>query len=706
MPAVTVKPSAWDPDGALWCTSLGGQGANDWPNSALYWPGTVTAGWSGSTLSKWTKMSTMLGRAPAGLRDYFYLSDIQNVTTNNGSGGKYGFFSADHVTIMNGGAVLLASFFFSSGAGTDHYTAVTGGSHDADLDLLAQNIYRWSIDTANTAPIKKIILAYHHEPSNDSKTAGSAAQFVAAFRYIVSYMRAHHAAANNCIEWAYIDIATAYNAGNFYPGDDYVTWAFADPYNWGGGLVTPAASQSAGHMPTTGDSVLVVSNGQNTSGHYNDAWRSVRLICQPLLNWADDHPSIRLGLTELGCSQDIRRYTVNGSFNLTTPLTHNGDPTLMTEWVTQSLNAFKGNASDVGTSASNAFAADPRMRRIQIVSWWNSQAQGPRWFNQMPVADGASTPGTSLPGGVTTHSTFDAFVTLVNNAYFTGTANVGPTITDFSVAATDTADQETWSVTVTAGTSTTLTYSLTRGDGTTDSGSLTPVSGSTYSASGTYIYAADGTYRNTITITDGNSLTASIFADVTVSGGTPPPEVTSYLELELWQSGDSVKTHGRLRHNAAENALDLVAQRWTPIVLRDDSTNWTSMPAVITQYQGITNGSRNWYVSFTGMEQVKAAASLNNAGASTARLVPVYSLDGSVWHCFDTAGTSGTVATLGGSGPLTGPVLNIGAVGPTKTGVFDIPTEARTDDVLVTFWGYGGDGSTSPQPNRLSLSAR
>jgi hypothetical protein len=82
-----------------------------------------------------------------------------------------------------------------------------------------------------------VMLAFSHEPENDSPGLGTPGQFKSAFRHIVARFRA--AGARN-VRFVCILEGYTYDGGNggvrqWYPGRRWVNWAGADAYNWAPG---------------------------------------------------------------------------------------------------------------------------------------------------------------------------------------------------------------------------------------------------------------------------------------------------------------------------------------------------------------------------------------------------------------------------------------------------------------------------------------
>ena len=79
-----------------------------------------------------------------------------------------------------------------------------------------------------------ILLAFHHEPENDTRTYGTPADYVAAWKHVVDRFRA--AGATN-VQFVLILEAMTFQHGTadqWYPGRSYVDYVGADGYNWFG----------------------------------------------------------------------------------------------------------------------------------------------------------------------------------------------------------------------------------------------------------------------------------------------------------------------------------------------------------------------------------------------------------------------------------------------------------------------------------------
>jgi Glycosyl hydrolase family 26 len=145
---------------------------------------------------------------------------------------------------------------------------------------LYNDIVKWA-QTIKSRP-GTMLLAYHHEPeSHASAGLGTNADFIAAYRHVVSIFRAQ-GVTNVKFVWQ----MTAYSfkakssdrraAANWYPGDGYVDVVGADGYNW-----------------------------RNCDGH-NGSWSPMSGFTDPVLAFAQAHGKTA-SLPEFGAPQDSRR---------------------------------------------------------------------------------------------------------------------------------------------------------------------------------------------------------------------------------------------------------------------------------------------------------------------------------------------------------------------------------------------------------------
>ena len=106
---------------------------------------------------------------------------------------------------------------FQTQGGTLSYAQIADGQGDASLDARAD---------AAKAFGKPMFVSFQHEPNARSATSGSAADYVAAWRHIVTLFR-QRGATN--VAFVYVQTAASFRSGSplddeLYPGDDYIDW--------------------------------------------------------------------------------------------------------------------------------------------------------------------------------------------------------------------------------------------------------------------------------------------------------------------------------------------------------------------------------------------------------------------------------------------------------------------------------------------------
>lgn len=152
---------------------------------------------------------------------------------------------------------------------TGTWADIAAGTYDSRLDTAAAAFIAWG---------KPFFLAPHHEPDNDTIITGKGnADFVAMWRYVVTYLRA--AGVTNAV---YTWIVTGYagNANRFdplYPGDDVVDWISWDPYGHSGQTTLANYLNSTVGSPGAG---YTGSNAPYT-GFYN--WATAKAPGKPLM---------------------------------------------------------------------------------------------------------------------------------------------------------------------------------------------------------------------------------------------------------------------------------------------------------------------------------------------------------------------------------------------------------------------------------------
>jgi hypothetical protein len=106
------------------------------------------------------------------------------------------------------------------------WSAIANGSQDAWIRARAQAFRTFAYP---------VYLTFHHEPENDLSTFGTTADYVAAFRHVVTVFR-QEGVTNVAFVWTMM--ADTFNPSppvdptSLYPGDSYVDFIGADGYNW------------------------------------------------------------------------------------------------------------------------------------------------------------------------------------------------------------------------------------------------------------------------------------------------------------------------------------------------------------------------------------------------------------------------------------------------------------------------------------------
>jgi hypothetical protein len=105
------------------------------------------------------------------------------------------------------------------------WSSIAGGAQDAWIAAQADRIRDFG---------HPMFMVFNHEPYQQSTTGwGTPAEFAAAWRHVVDIFRAHGA---TNVAWVLVLTAWDYKvtgrAQSFYPGDTYVDWLAADPYNF------------------------------------------------------------------------------------------------------------------------------------------------------------------------------------------------------------------------------------------------------------------------------------------------------------------------------------------------------------------------------------------------------------------------------------------------------------------------------------------
>jgi hypothetical protein len=588
----TTKTSVFLPAGqkCLIGTSLGPTAGYNYPDSAMVWA-SQAAGWPSTDLANWNKTVALWGRTPQMIR--VYQNTPEGASGVSGSTGPYGLITSDWRAIANAGAALHITIKYSqqtwAGIATN-LNAVGSNATKTDFIQVALNLKRWFDDTGNTVASgrRKIIFGFHHEPSNDAQIAGKApADYVNAHRAIFNFLRtqgvsdgpkpssgpgsAYSGTWYDILEWCYVDIGYNMRTGTiaYYPGDQYVTWSFADIYNWAGGQVSGTIA-NAGHVPQPGDTV--------DTNHYNDRWATIADPAANAITWYRNGPVVGgvqqtrdclLGVGEFACSEDIDRFTVSGS-TLTSPKIHTGQPHKKGDWFKGVPKYVAGQAYAPG-DPDNAFPASPDGTFFRALQFWNSQAAGPREWNTIPFQPGDTTAPSST-GSERTY-TYDSFRTFVSDAVFTTGAAPAtpPSGANFSSAAraTDTLTLD-FTGTVVKGTNNIASYAFVWGDGS----ATTTVTTAALTVSASHTYAGNGSYSVRMTVTDTAGLTTSVTHSVTANP-TPSLLVSPLASAPYIQAGDLVADL-RGTYNPALDALEnYTAKRASTVTARTITTAYT-----------------------------------------------------------------------------------------------------------------------------------
>ncbi len=180
-----------------------------------------------------------------------------------------------HKWAIAGGRRLFISFTAKRDNGTkvlwsDIGKAAAGSTIYNDLVAMADSA------KALGAPL---ILAFHHEPEAKTNLAyGTSADFIDAWRNVVTIFRARGVNAKwvwTMTSWAYeVNTADRRSAGKWYPGDAYVDYLGADPYNW-----------------------------NQCRGSLNETWEPLATTIAPFVAFADSHPTKKLALPEFGSDE-------------------------------------------------------------------------------------------------------------------------------------------------------------------------------------------------------------------------------------------------------------------------------------------------------------------------------------------------------------------------------------------------------------------
>jgi hypothetical protein len=193
--------------------------------------------------------------APASAATTTYLGAVGNVDQLSRQTGEP---MATHAYAQFSGSVPTARMITVRTSGTWRQVAAAGPG-----TALYADVVRWA-NTIKSRP-GPVLVAYHHEPeAAGSSRYGSAADFVAAYRRVVTIFRAQ-GVGNVQFTWQMTAFSfrapsgDARSAARWYPGDGHVDVVGADVYNW------------------------------SACGHGNDRWMELAVLTDPVLAFARAH---------------------------------------------------------------------------------------------------------------------------------------------------------------------------------------------------------------------------------------------------------------------------------------------------------------------------------------------------------------------------------------------------------------------------------
>lgn len=128
----------------------------------------------------------------------------------------------------------------------------------------------------------EVWLTFHHEPeAKDRQSFGTNSDYKAAWRKIHDVFQAEQVDAQwvwTMTSWSFeVSTTDRRSAGKWYPGDAYVDYLGADPYNW-----------------------------NQCRGNDKERWQSLERIIEPFVEFAEQHPDKQLVLPEFGSDEGTR----------------------------------------------------------------------------------------------------------------------------------------------------------------------------------------------------------------------------------------------------------------------------------------------------------------------------------------------------------------------------------------------------------------
>lgn len=175
--------------------------------------GEVGAPESAQTLDQY---AAMVGRKPDIVMDYSNITDPLLTKT-------------EVANLSSRGETPLVSWqLFQSGYSgpTIPLSQIAAGAYDGEL--------RRAASEAKAMPFSEILIRFGHEMNGDwYGWSGDPANFVAAWRHVVSVFRAEGA---NNVKWVWsanVESGGKYAFSSYFPGDEWVDYTGLDGYNWG-----------------------------------------------------------------------------------------------------------------------------------------------------------------------------------------------------------------------------------------------------------------------------------------------------------------------------------------------------------------------------------------------------------------------------------------------------------------------------------------
>ena len=144
----------------------------------------------------------------------------------------------DKASVAEGRRLLLSWVAQKRDGGAIRWRDIANGAYDGAITTRADAVKALNVP---------VMVVFHHEPEDDLSVSGTAADFAAAWRRVVTVFR--NRGATNAV-WVWNMMAYSFNPtrapalADYYPGDSYVDWIAADGYNWHGNTYNPGPWRS------------------------------------------------------------------------------------------------------------------------------------------------------------------------------------------------------------------------------------------------------------------------------------------------------------------------------------------------------------------------------------------------------------------------------------------------------------------------------